>query len=165
MFDGKAISWPGMKGANRRQIVSRQLANPLPRGEVLLTPTPKRAMPELHDMVAKGIHALAIGRHGVVCKVTAHHLRQPATLPWNRFMHPTPQFRLDVPEPRSHSIPTCFPFEMEGTGSTAATDESEARKIESFRLSKPSTRSIPGRKTPELDQTSFLRMQRQSKPL
>ena len=43
------------------------------------------------------------------------------------FVHPTPQFHLDFLEPRSHSIPTCLPLEVEGSGSTATADEGKVR--------------------------------------
>jgi hypothetical protein len=101
----------------------------------------------------------------MVGKISPNHLRQPSTLPWDRFVHPTPQLHLDVPEPRPHSIPTCLPLEVEGAGPTAAANEGKAEKVESLWLPQSSSRSTLGRKAPKLDQTSFLRMQRQSKLL
>ena len=123
-----------MKGTNGRQIVRREFANPLPRGEVFLTPPPKRTMPELHNMSTECIHALTVGWHSVIREVPANHLRQPFALLWNGFVHPTPQLYLDFPEPRSHPISARLPLEMEGASSTATANESEAKKVECFWL-------------------------------
>jgi hypothetical protein len=74
----------------------------IPRCAVSLTASPKRASPEISDVVPKRTQALGVGRHCVVRQIATHHLSQPSALLWNRFVHSSPQFFFDGSYPESH---------------------------------------------------------------
>src|ERR1700676_960987 len=135
-----------MEDARDRQEVRCESSDSIPSGVVLLAATLKRTSPEVHDMVPKCTQACDVGWYRVVGKVAAHHLAQPLTLLRDRFMHTSPQFFLDGSQLGTHPVPARLPLKLEEAPSGAATDVSEAKKVERLRFANDTPRSIRCRK-------------------
>ena len=83
VFDGKALLRPRMKDSGRRQPGSRDLLDSVPRHPILLAASPKRAPPQVDDMVPKCPECPRVRRHRVV------RARNPSPPP----PQPAPLFR------------------------------------------------------------------------
>src|ERR1700676_237456 len=135
-----------MEVERKREGDRLESSGSIPSGVVLLAATLKRTSPEVHDMVPKSAQACDGGGHRVVGVVTTHHFAQPLTLLRDRFMHTSPQCVLDGPQLGPHPVPARLPLKLEEAPSGAATDVSEAKKVERLRFANDTPRSIRCRK-------------------
>src|SRR5690242_7100892 len=161
VLDGKAHVWPGMKDPGRGEIIVGYLQDPFSRRPVLLTAAPKRAPPQVDDMVAERCECLTVGRHCVVGEVAGDDLLQPFPLLGDRLLHPPLELLLDLLELRPLAIPAGFPVDQEMSPARDAADEDKAQEREGFRLAEAAPFAVAGRKTTELDQPGLLRVERQ----
>jgi hypothetical protein len=112
-------------------------------------------------MIVERGQTLSVGRHRVIGEVTSHYLAQPLSLLGDRFVHSLPKFNLESFQLRAHPIPACLSPELKVASMGSPADVPEAQKVERLRFTQPSSGSISGREATKLDQTGFLRMQRQ----
>src|SRR5271169_2635720 len=161
VFDGKALTWPGVEDTRLREPIVCELPHALPLGVIPLAPPPQRASPEVNHMVAEGTQRPIIGRDCVIVEEAGHDLPQPVPLSRDRLMQPPSHFLLDVLELRSHAIPTGLAREQELSPTGFAADEGEAQEVEGLRFADPALDAIRRRMATERDQTGFLRMKRQ----
>src|ERR1019366_6524413 len=111
-----------MKDAGCGQTVGSNLRDPLPCQSVLLTTPPKRAPPEIGDMVSERPECPTIRGHRVVCEEAGDHCLQPAPLFGNGVVHAATQLLLDLPQPRSHPITPSLTLKLEGPAPRLAAD-------------------------------------------
>src|SRR5438128_1131483 len=104
-----------MKNAGCRQPVCSDRRNPWPRQAVLLTTPPKRASPEVGDVVPEGPQCPSIRGHRVVREVARDHSLQPLTLFGNGIVHACTQLDLDLLESRHHAVTPCLSLKLEGS--------------------------------------------------
>src|SRR3954452_5081866 len=81
--DGKTLLRPGMKDARPREPVVGDGSDPLPRRTILLAASPKRAPPEVDNVIAERRSGTTVGRHSMVGVVAGDDLPQPLPLPGN----------------------------------------------------------------------------------
>jgi hypothetical protein len=89
---GKALARPGVEDARSREPVVGELRHPHPRRPILLAASPRRAPPEVRDLVAECPHGPTIGRHRMVGEEAGHDLPQPLPLLGDRLVPPPSQF-------------------------------------------------------------------------
>ena len=75
-----------MKDARSRQPIVCQFLHQLVCREVPLAAPPKRAPPEVSDMVAEGVQRREVGRHGMLVEESSDDLRQPLPLLGDRLV-------------------------------------------------------------------------------
>src|SRR5215831_6497171 len=157
--DGETITWPRMEDVRFREPVVHQLRHPSPRHPILLAAPPKRAPPEVSDMVPEHVQCVGIGRHCVVIEVTVDDIAQPFPLSRDRLVHAPPHLLFDHLELRSHAVRPGLPFDLEFTRAGLAADEGEAQEREGLRLAEPTSLTALCRKASELDEPGLLGMQ------
>jgi hypothetical protein len=165
VIDGKAILRPRVKDANDGQKLGRELEDFGPGTSITLAAPPKRSSPEFEYTLPKYSQTSRVGGDSVVRKIPSHHLTQPPSLLLKRLVQTTPQFLFDGFQSSAHPISPRLAVEKEMTRTRASTNVGKAKKVECFRFSKPPSCSTLSRETTELDNTSLLRMQRQSELL
>src|ERR1700716_220883 len=161
--NGKATARPRMEDDRLWEPGIHKLRHPCPGHSVLLAATPKRAPPEIGDMMPEHLQCTTVSRHCVIVEVAADNPAQPPPLFRDRLVHAPSHLLLDLLELRPHAVPSGFPFDLEFPCSGFATDEGEAQKVEGLRLAEPLPLAALCRKASELDQPGLLRMQRQRK--
>jgi hypothetical protein len=78
--NGKALFGPRMKDSGFRKPGVGDLRDPCPRHAILLAAPPKRATPEISDVVAECTECLGVRGHRVVRKEVCDHLLEPSAL-------------------------------------------------------------------------------------
>ena len=165
VFDGEAVSRPGVQDTRLWEPVVRDLLNPVPLSFILLTASPKRTPPEIDHVVTERTQGPSVGRYSVIIKETVHDLHKPLPLQGNRPMHSSSHLFLNVPEFCLHSIAARFAHQQELAAAGLAADESEAQEVEGLRFTKPAPGTFRRRTATKRDQAGFLRMKRQRKLL
>ena len=77
---------------------------------------------------------MAVRRHSVIGKESAHYLPQPLPLLWDRLMPSLPQLLFDFLELRLHAITSRLSTQQELTLLRLAAEEGETQEVESLRL-------------------------------
>src|SRR3954451_231179 len=152
VFDGETLARPGVKDLGSGEIVVGQLLDPLPGRVVLLAAVPKRAPPEVGDLVPEGRECPDVGGHRMVGEVAGDDLFQPFPLLGDRLVHPPPQLPLDLLELRRPAVPAGFPVDQEIAPARGAADEGKAQEGEGFRFAEAAPLAVFGCMTTELDQ-------------
>ena len=148
-----------MVGLGRKSCSSRAI-----RGQLvlsLLAAPPKRAPPEVRDVVAEGGERAAVGRHGVIVEPSLHDRSQPLALHRDRLMHAPPQLLLDFHELAPYAVAPAGPVDQELAGARLAANEGEAQEVEGFRFAETPLLSLGRREAAKLQQPGLDWMQRQ----
>src|SRR6185437_525846 len=111
-----------------------QMIHKQPQRAISLTTAAKRTHPENLHMMAEADQSSRVGGNGVIRKVSPHHLCEPLSLLWDRFMSPPPQLFLEGFQLRAHPIAARLPFELEAAGAAAAADMGKAQEVERLRF-------------------------------
>jgi hypothetical protein len=103
------MGWPRRPNySHGGQKCCHELRGTIPRCVGSLTASPKRAPPEISDVVPKRTQTLGVGGHCVVRQIATHHLSQPSALLWSRFVNSWLTRPLDTMEyriKREHTDP------------------------------------------------------------
>ena len=133
MFDGEAALGPRMKDFGRRQPFARQSGHPFPGRVVLLAAPPKRASPEVDDMVAECADAAGVGGRGVVVEPALDHRAEPFALSSQRLMHAFSQAFFDLLELRPHAVAPNYRDALLNPFSCDSTAKRQQQKRDSVR--------------------------------
>src|SRR5258707_593239 len=102
-----------MKDARLGQPLRFQLGHELPGNCRTLTALLERAHPELADEVPEGAQGRAVGRHGMIGKVSGHDATKPRALFRYGSVEMPPQFPFDRRELGPHAISPRLPPKLE----------------------------------------------------
>src|SRR6478735_4056277 len=100
-------------------------------------------------------------RHCMVGKEARDDLLEPLPLFGDRPVHTPSQFPFDLLEFRCHAIAPGLPMDQERSSTCRAADQSKAQEVEGLRFAKPALLSLGRRMATKLNQSGFVRMQRQ----
>src|SRR5215831_8450378 len=102
-----------MKDPRLWEEVIGKLSNPLPGRLILLTASPQRSQPEVHDMGVEPQQSSKVCRHCMVGKEARDDLLEPLPLLGDRPMHTPSQFSFDLLEFRLHAVMSRLPMDQE----------------------------------------------------
>jgi hypothetical protein len=126
-----------------------------------LAPAPKRAKPEVGDVVPERHQRSGVGWDGMVSEETVNNLLQPPPLVRYGVVHASSQLNLNLPELHTHAIATRTPVQQESPRPRRAADMREAQEIEGLRFALTTPRATGSRVRAKFDQTRLIRVQRQ----
>src|ERR1019366_8822981 len=118
-------------------------------------------MPKMFDVISKRGQCQAIGRHGMIGKIAGDDLSKPFPCFRDGPVCSSLQRFLDLPELRTHAVPTCLPPDPEVASSGFIANEHEPQELEGLRFGTSALLAVLGRKAAELNQTGLVRMKRQ----
>src|SRR6202022_126686 len=118
-------------------------------------------MPKMFDVISKRGQRQAIGRHGMIGKITSDDLSKPFACFRDRPVCSSLQRFLDFPELRTHAVPTRRPPDPEVAPSGFVANEHEAQEPEGLRFRTSTLLAVLRRKAAELNQAGLVRMKRQ----
>jgi hypothetical protein len=90
--------------------------------------------------------------------VSPQYRRQPFSHRRDFLVHPLSQLVFYLSELPSHPFPHCMPLKLELASAAHTADVGESQEVESLWTSLSSSLSVFRGKTPEFQNTSFLRM-------
>ena len=96
--------WPRVKDARLRQPVVGKFSDSLPIHAVNLTAALEYAQPSAYDTVPERCQRAPVRRHGMVGEEPCNNLLQVLPLFGDGVVHPPPQFLLDLPDLRLHTV-------------------------------------------------------------
>ena len=102
-----------MKDLGLGEPIVDEPRHPRPRDPALLTASRERAPPVVGSVIAESGERCAVGWHGMVVEVAGNDLAQPASLFWDRLVHPLPKLFLDLLELRPHAVASSPAVDLE----------------------------------------------------
>ena len=145
-----------MKDSRQWKPSRGNLCQPLPRHAVFLAAPPKRAPPEVGDVIAERPECPEIRRHRVVGEVTPDHTPQPSALGRYGVVHADTYLRFDLLKRCPHAVAPSFALKLEGSTPRLTADEDNAQEGKGFWLAQAKPLSPRRRKAAELQQPGLV---------
>src|SRR5262249_58837705 len=131
-------------------------------GTAFLTPASQDAAPDPSDQGTEPIQAGAVAGYGVIVEPSLDNCSQPPAHVGHREVHATHELGFDRLQLRAHALGDRLSLDRKRSLPRRPAVVREAEEVERFRLAQTTLGSTFRRKTAELDQACFVRVQFQA---
>jgi hypothetical protein len=162
MFNGKSDYRIGVQHSGRVEPPCSESDHLLPTRPLPTAPSHERLPPQAHEAISEAGQHGEISRDSLMLVIASNYGSEPSTSFAHRAMHAAAQLQLDCCQARPHPLRHRATPHLELSTPGSSTDVRHSQKIE--RLGWTVTTVLPVRFgiPPKLDQSRFLRMQRQT---